>query len=760
MPDSFSGTLPAVNASPAAARSGSSDAVPDAASDAAATASHDALASSSSIAAANDRVRLVRAACPHDCPDTCAMLVHVRDGVAIRVSGNPDHPPTAGTLCTKVSRYVERTYHHDRLLHPMKRVGPKGDGRFERIGWDEALDTIAARLSAIAAVDPQRIVPYSYAGTMGLVQGESMAQRFFHRLGASRLHRSICAEAGAVGYAYTLGSRKGTDIERVQDAKLIVFWGANAITSSVHFWRRAQEAKRRGARLIAIDPYRSLTAEKCHVHIAPLPGTDSALALGVMHVLVRDGWIDDDYVARHTIGFEELRGRVAAFPPSVVADICGIDAEAIESFAGEYGRTARGGDGALIRVNYGIQRARGGGMAVRNVACLPALVGAFRHPAGGILLSTSGEGTVDRAALTRPDLLAGRDPRTINMTTIGDDLLRPDRPDFARIDALIVYNSNPVAIAPDSRRVAAGFAREDLFTVVLEHFQTDTADYADILLPATTQLEHFDVVKPYGHYDLMVNQPAIAPLGESKSNSRIFALFAKRMGYDDPCFDDTDEAIAAAGVAGGIDDFEAARTRGWVRLTSVGPDVARHADGDFDTPSGKVEFASARAAANGLDLLPDYIAPNEDTRGALAARFPLAMISPPARNFLNSTFVNVESLRATEGEPWLDIHPDDAAPRDIRDGAEVRVFNDRGALRLRARVTDRARRGVVVALSIWWKKLAADGRNANELTNQSLTDMGAAPTFYDCLVDVEPVAAGDAAPVSAAVASRAEAPAA
>ena len=688
--------------------------------------------------------RVVRAACPHDCPDTCAMLVHVRDGVAIRVVGNPDHAPTAGTLCTKVSRYVERTYHHDRLLHPMRRIGPKGEGRFERIGWDEALDTIASRLSAIAAIDPERIVPYSYAGTMGLVQGESMAQRFFHRLGASRLHRSICSEAGSVGYSYTLGPRMGTDIERVQDAKLILFWGANAITSSLHFWSRTQEAKRNGARLIAIDPYRSLTAEKCHEHIAPLPGTDGALALGMMHVLIRDGLVDDDYIARYTVGYDALKARVVAYTPDHVATICGIDTAVVETLARTYGETARRGDAALIRVNYGVQRAAGGGMAVRNITCLPALVGAFRHPAGGVLLSTSGAGAVDRAALSRPDLLAGRDPRTINMTTIGDDLLGhlgDTRAGFRKIDALVVYNSNPVAIAPDSRKVSAGFAREDLFTVVLEHFQTDTADYADILLPATTQLEHFDVVKPYGHYDLMVNEPAIEPLGESKPNTRIFALLAKRMGYTDACFDDDDETIAAAGLSAHGDDLDAARGVGWFRMSSVMPDEARYASGGFGTPSGKVEFHSPSAEAAGLDPLPTYHPPYEDTRGALASRYPLAMISPPARNFLNSTFVNVASLRATEGEPWIDVHPLDAAPRDIGEGDMVRVFNDRGSMRLRARVTDRARRGLVVALSIWWKKLAPDGRNANELTNQRLTDMGRGPTFYDCLVEIEPVRA-------------------
>jgi anaerobic selenocysteine-containing dehydrogenase len=677
---------------------------------------------------AESAVKTVKGACPHDCPDTCALDVHVRDGIAVKVTGSAGHAPTAGVLCTKVARYTERTYHPDRLMHPMRRIGAKGEGRFERIGWEEAIATIASRLAPIAAEDPQRILPYSYAGTMGLVQGESMSMRFFHKLGASLLDRTICASAGTAGHEITLGSRIGVDVELADQAKLIIFWGSNAITSSVHFWARAQEAKRRGATLIAIDPYRSLTAEKCHTHIALLPGTDSALALGLMHVLVRDDLVDRDYVERHTEGFAALCERVGAYDPARVAAICGIFPEEIESLARLYGSTRP----ALIRANYGMQRVRGGGMAMRNVACLPALVGAFRDAAGGLLLSTGGNFDIDRRALERPDLLAGRTPRTINMSTIGHALFDSRAP----VDALIVYNSNPVAVAPDSRRVAQGFARQDLFTVVLEHFQTDTADYADILLPATTQLEHLDVVKPYGHYYMMANNPAIAPLGECKPNSEIFRCLARAMGFTEPCFQDSDEAIAQAAVARDW-DFEAVRTAGWKR---VGPPKgsARFADGGFDTPSGKVEFYSAVAAGLGLDPLPDYIAPQEDTRSAAADRFPLAMISPPARNFLNSSFVNVQSLRASEGEPWLDIHPDDAAARGVFAGNYVRVFNDRGSVELRARVTDRARRGVVVALSVWWKKLARDGKNANELTSSdTLTDLGRAPTFYDCLVEVE-----------------------
>ena len=671
---------------------------------------------------------IVKGACPHDCPDTCALDVHVKDGIALKVTGSAEHGPTAGVLCTKVARYTERAYHPDRLLHPLRRVGKKGEGRFERISWEEAITTVAQRLCAISAQDPQQILPYSYAGTMGLVQGESMSQRFFHRLGASLLDRTICASAGSAGHKITLGSRMGIDVELAEEAKLIIFWGCNAITSSVHFWARAQQAKRLGAKLIAIDPYRSLTAEKCHTHIALLPGTDAALALGLIHVLVRDDLIDHGYVNRHTLGFDALCERARLYDPGKVASICGITAAEIESLAHLYATTRP----ALIRANYGLQRARGGGMGMRNIACLPALVGAFRDAAGGIMLSTSGNFTVDEQALSRPDLLAGRTPRTINMSTIGRALLDGAAP----IRALVVYNSNPVAVAPDSSRVVAGFSREDLFTVVLEHFQTDTADYADIVLPATTQLEHLDVIKPYGHYYMVANNPAIRPLGEAKPNTEIFRLLAKAMDFADPCFNDSDETIAQSAVRKDW-DFGAVRAQGWKRIGAA-KGVARFAEGGFDTPSGKVEFYSMAAQSQGLDPLPDYIAPLEDTRSELARRFPLAMISPPARNFLNSSFVNVTSLRASEGEPWLDIHPDDAAERGVVEGSYVRVFNDRGSLELRARVSDRARRGVVVALSVWWKKLTRDGKNANELTNSDcLTDVGRAPIFYDCLVQVE-----------------------
>ncbi|WP_374411723.1 molybdopterin-dependent oxidoreductase [Hydrogenophaga sp.] len=670
----------------------------------------------------------VRGACPHDCPDTCALLTTVQDGRAIRVAGNPAHRHTDGALCTKVSRYTERTYHPERLLTPMRRSGPKGSGRFEPIGWDEALDEIATRLKDIAARDPQAIVPYSYAGTMGQVQSEGMAARFFHRLGASFLDRTICAAAGGEALVQTLGGKLGMKLEHFAEAKLILIWGSNSIASNLHFWRLAQQAKRDGARLVCIDPRRSETADKCHEHIALRPGTDAALALSLMHELIRHDWLDHDYIARHTLGWDQLRERALQWPPERAAEVCSIAAKQIRDLARAYGTTQP----AAIRLNYGMQRVKGGGNAVRAVACLPALTGAWRHRAGGLLLSASGHFPVDRAALQRPDLLAGRTPRTINMVTIGDDLLRDSSPAFGpKIEALIVYNSNPVAVAPESPKVVQGFAREDLFTVVLEHFRTDTADHADILLPATTQLEHWDIHTSYGHTDVLLNRPAIAPVGQARPNTEVFRALARRMGFDEPCFADDDETLCRQTFGDRV-DFQQLLDQGFATLPVP---EAPFADGGFPTPSGKCEFFSARLAAQGLDGLPDHV-PNHEAFGS-DPRHPLAMISPPARNFLNSSFVNVKSLRDIEGEPLLEISAADAAPRGIADGDIVRIHNDRGSYRCKAKVSARAREGVVNGLGIWWRKLGLDGTNVNELTSQKLTDLGRAPVFYDCLVEVE-----------------------
>lgn len=681
--------------------------------------------------------QIVRGACPHDCPDTCALLVTVRDGRAIRVAGNPQHGSTAGVLCTKVSRYTERTYSAQRLLQPLRRTGRKGEGRFEPVSWDVALDDIAARLKAIAARDPQRILPYSYAGTMGWVQGEGMGSRLFHRMGASMLDRTICSSPGVTALQYTLGGAVGMDVERFADSKLILIWGSNPITSSVHFWAIAQEAKRRGAKLIAIDPYRTDTALKCHEHIALMPGTDAALALGIMHLLIDQGRIDRDYVAQHTLGFDALAERASAWTPARTAQVCGIEEDQVRSLAHDYASLRP----AAIRLNYGMQRVYGAGNAVRAVACLPALIGAWRDPAGGLLLSSSHMVPTTPARHVRPELLPQGRPRTINMVEIGDALLEASPP----IEAVVVYNSNPVAVAPESDKVIRGFAREDLFTVVMEHFQTDTADYADYVLPATTQLEHFDVHKAYGHWYVLANQPAIAPLGQARSNSDVFRDLARRMGYTDPELQASDEAIARDAMdwshaVAGPDAYERMMQKGWIRMAH--PD-APFAEGGFPTPSGKCEFYSERLKREGQDPLPDWL-PNRESRHAdpgLARRYPLAIISPPARHFLNSSFANVESLRGIEGEQRCELHPQDAAARGIAEGDRVRVFNDRGSFLARASVSDRARPDLVVAWGLWWHKMVPGARNVNAVTGQALTDMGRGPTFYDCLVQVEKASA-------------------
>jgi len=652
------------------------------------------------------------------------MLVELdASGRAVRVKGDPENPYTHGGLCVKVAHYEKRTYHKDRLLYPMKRAGRKGKGKFERISWDEALETITARLKAITEQNPQSILPYSYAGTMGLLQGGSMDRRFFHRLGASLLDRTICSTAGMFGMRYTVGASVGTNPETVDQAKYILIWGSNIITSNIHLWRYMLKARSRGAKIVTIDPLRTRTGDQSDEHIPIMPGTDGALALGMMHVIIRDGLQDQDYIDRHTIGFDALKQRVEEYPPSRVSEITGVSETTIERITREYATQSPG----FIRVNYGLQRHAGGGMAVRNIFCLPALIGSWRYPGGGAVLSTSGFFKYNYAALERPDLIQGR-PRTINMSRLGEALTNANPP----VRAIVVYNTNPGAIAPNQQRVLEGFKRDDLFTVVLEHFQTDSADYADILLPATTQLEHLDIHRAYGHTYAMLNTPAIRPLGESKPNTEIFRLLAKHMGFDDRCFQDSDEDLvrqALTGVSGvTLDEL---RRKGWVSLR-IGD--APFAEGNFPTPSGKCEFYSERL--KDLDPLPTYIPPREDrlSNPALAQEFPLVLISPPAHHFLNSTFVNL--FQEKELGPTLEIHATDAAARHIADGSSVQIFNNRGSFLARAVVTDRTRSGVVCAPSIWWNKLVPGGRNANSTTSEEVTDLGGGATFYDNLVDV------------------------
>jgi anaerobic selenocysteine-containing dehydrogenase len=683
-------------------------------------------------------LKVVRAACPHDCPDTCAMLVTVEDGRAVKVAGDPSHPFTRGFLCTKLANYHERTHSPERVNTCLRRTGRKGEGKFEPISWDEALDQIAARFLSLAqsTEGPQTILPYSYCGTMGFVQSQSMDRRFFHRLGASQLERTICASAGSEGYKSTYGATIGTDPERFGDARLIILWGTNTLTANVHLWPQVLEARSKGARVVAIDPRRTRTADQCDEHIAPLPGTDAALALGMMHVIFSEGLEDADYLERYTVGANQLRERAAKFTPARVAKICGLEEEAILRLARLYAGTRP----AVIRINYGLQRHAGGGMAVRTVSCLPAVTGAWRDAAGGVLLSTSGTFPVNYQALERPDLMPRPAPRTLNMSQLGQVLSKDLSPP---VRALYVYNSNPAAVAPEQSRVLEGLRRPDLFTVVHEQFLTDTTDYADIVLPATTQLEHFDIHKAYGHLYMVINEPAIAPLHEAKPNSEVFRLLAARLGFEEECFLDSDEEIARQALSTGHPAFEGItlerlREQGWMRL-NVPETFAPFAEGKFPTASGKCELYSEALEAKGFEPVPDYIPPRESLQSAprLAGRFPLALISPAAHAFLNSSFANLSKQLRQEHYPFIEIHPEDAVPRGITDGMRVRAFNERGECELRAVVTTRARRGVVVSPSVWWNKLSPGGTNINQLTSQGLTDMGGGATFYDALIEVE-----------------------
>ncbi len=684
-------------------------------------------------------MKFVHAVCPHDCPDTCSMLVTVVNGRAESIRGNPDHPITRGFLCVKLNNYLDWTYNPHRVLFPHKRVGPKGAGDWERISWDEAIATIADRFrDIIAQHGPEAILPYSYSGTLGLLNFGSMDRRFFHRLGATLLDRTICSTAGKVGHRFTLGDAGGTDPEAFAGAKLILIWGSNPVTSHVHLMPFVNQAKRQGARLVVIDPRRTRTARHADLFLQPRPGTDAALALGMMHVIIEEELYDADYVAHHTIGFRRLCERVQDWPPYRAAAITGLDARDIVDLARTYA-TVRP---AVIRVNYGLQRHTNGGMIIRTVACLPALIGAWRETGGGFLLGTAAEFAMNDAALKRRDLLRGQ-PRTINMIALGEALLTARKP---TLNGLFVYNADPANSAPDQTRVLRGLARDDLFTVVADPFFTDTACYADILLPATTQLEHLDLHTSYGHYYIALNQPAIEPQGESMPNTEIFRRLAQAMGFDEDCFADRDEDLIDQALD--TDDprlagitRERLMREGFARLNLPENPHRPFAAGRFPTPSGRVELYSESMARQGFDPLPEHraLVEGHEADQDVRRRFPLQLLTPSAHHLLNSSFGAVDSLVRKESRPTLEIHPLDAARRHIRDGDQVRAWNERGACLLFARVTDDVRQGVVVSPSVWWASKSPGGTGVNATTSNREADMGGGATFYTNLVQVERV---------------------
>ena len=661
------------------------------------------------------------------------MLVQVENGRATRLRGDPNHPVTQGFLCGKVAQYLEREYSPDRLLYPQKRAGAKGEGRFERISWDEALDTIATRLANVSReFGPEAILPYSYGGTLGMLNGSGMDRRFFHRLGASRLDRTICATAGAAGLTATNGFRYATEPEQFRLSKLIIAWGANIHGANIHLWPFIVEARRNGAKLVVIDPIRTRTAALADQHLAINPGSDLALALGLMHVIIGEKLYDADYVDRYTNGFDALRERVRNYPPERVAAFTGIAAADIVQLAKDYATTRP----AAIRLNYGVQRSEQGGAAVRAVTALPALVGSWREAGGGLQLSTSQTFQFNRAGLEMPELQnrspLGREARIVNMSLLGKALTEMGDPP---VKAMVVYNSNPAAVAPDQNVVLRGLRREDLFTVVLEQFQTDTADYADILLPATTFLEHTDVYFAYGHHYMPLARPVIPAPGEARSNVEAFRALAMRMGFDDACFRDTEDDMIRTLLnsdhpfLNGI-TLERLDREHFVRLNVAhgSEPFLPFAQGGFGTASGKCEF--------GAETL-EYAPPTESRHGdrALRGKYPLELISSKHDDSMNSTFGNRAGV--DQETAILHLHPADAGPREIRTGDRVRVFNDRGSLLLKAHVDGVVQPGVARAPSTRWLKRASDARNANALTSDRLTDMGGGPTFYNCLVQVE-----------------------
>ena len=671
--------------------------------------------------------------CALDCPDTCGLLINVDDqGRGSKLRGDPDHPVTRGFLCGKVARYLEREYHPDRLLYPQKRVGAKGEGRFARISWDEALDTIAENLQRVSdQFGPESILPYSYAGTMGLLQANGMDRRFFHRLGASRLDRTICSTAGMAGVTDAVGYRYGTEPEQFRHSKLILAWGANILATNVHLWPFIVEARRNGARFYVIDPVRTKTAATADRHFAIFPGSDLALALGLMHVILRDGLEDRDYVGRHTTGVDNLRLQAAAYPPEQVAELTGIPAAEIEALAREYATTRP----AVIRLNYGVQRSERGSAAVRAIATLPALTGSWRDAGGGFVLSTSQAFRLNRPGLEMPELQLesplGREARIVNMSELGKALTELDNPP---VKAMVVYASNPAAIAPNQNKVLAGMRRDDLFTVVLEQFQTDTADYADILLPVTTFLEHTDLYLAYGHYYLQLARPVLPAPGECKSNVEVFRRLATRLGLNDSCFADSEEDMIRTLLESSHPFLEGItlnrlETEPFVRLniSKSGTPFLPFAEGGFGTPNGKCD----------LGAIPDYVPPVESRLGdpGLRRRYPLELVSSKNPDSMNSSFGNRADV--DEQTAVLEMATTDAAARRIGQGDPVRVYNDRGSVMLKANVNGGVRDGVVRAPSVRWNKKSAGGHGINALTSDLLTDKGGGPVFYSCLVEVE-----------------------
>ena len=672
--------------------------------------------------------------CPHDCPSQCALVVTVDDGRVTDVGGDPAHPFTRGVVCGKVHDYAERLYAPTRVLTPLGRVGAKGEGRFEPVGWDAAIDEIARRWRGIMEQwGGEAILPFSYGGTLGLLQYWA-GHPLFHALGASQLDRTICITTAYAGWMATLGTVAGSDAEQMVDSDLVVLWGINASYTHINLMSLVKRARQRGAFIVCIDPYRTQTAKFADLYLQPRPGTDGALALGLMHLLIGEGLVDHEYIHRATHGYEPLAQHVKQYDPERVAAITGLTPEAIVGFARRYGATKA----SFLRVGIGLSRHDNGGGTCRAIACLPALTGAYAHPSGGALLSSTRSFGLDLAALERRDLMPTPEPRTVNMIRLGHALTDPGM--SPPVKALYVYNSNPASVVPNQELVLRGLAREDLFTVVHEQHLTDTTDYADIVLPATTSMEHADLYKSFGHLYVQLAEPVVEPIGESRSNWHVVRLLARAMGLADRHFSKDEPALVREVLASGDASvagitYERLRAERSVRL-NVGRPYLPFADG-APTPSGKVEFVSESMAREGLPFLPTWVPLVEGPENeVLARRFPLQCIVPPNRFFLNSSFSQSDMLRRRQRGPSVFLHPEDARPRGIADGDTVVVRSARGEARFAATLTDDTRPGLAVIEGIWWSKHQAGGRGVNAITDDRLADMGRGPALHSNLVQV------------------------
>ncbi|WP_151733675.1 molybdopterin-containing oxidoreductase family protein ['Paenibacillus yunnanensis' Narsing Rao et al. 2020] len=675
------------------------------------------------------------AVCPLDCPDTCGLLLHVKDGTISKVAGNPEHPVTRGAICNKVRNMAGRVHHPERLLYPLRRTGAKGTGAFERISWDEAIAEITGRYRQLMdEYGAQSILPYSFYGNMGILSAEGMDRRFFHALGASGLQRTICSAAGTAGWEYTMGFDGGTSPEDTVHADLIIVWGGNIVSTNMHQVVYAEEARKRGAKIVVIDVHRNRTARWGDWFLPLYPGTDAALALGLMHILFRDGLADEEFLVKYATGHEELREHVQQYPPERVAEITGIAVDDIERLARLYGEA----QAPYIHIGNGLQHHDNGGMNVRSIACLPALVGAWSKRGGGAYKSNSGYSATNADALRRPDLKPQKEVRTVNMNRIGEALAWTEEP----IKGICVYNSNPLVVAPDSERVRQGFAREDLFTVVHDLFMTDTARYADIVLPATSSFENTDLYSSYWHHYVQLQEPVLEAPGECKSNAEVFRLLGQAMGFDGGVFGQTDEELIREALdyennpyLNGV-TLELLQKQRFVKLDMT-PQAAFLES--LPTPSGRIELYSRAMELEGLPPLPTYTPLKEGYDGVRrpgsGAAYPLMFLSPPNHHFLNSTFANVEKHQQLEKRPVLQIHPADAQARGISEGAEVIVYNSRGTVELTAAVTDSMLPGTVVSQGLWWE---GEGRRqrVNTLTPDRLSDMGSGATFFSATVEV------------------------